>query len=470
MLAKKTRFFLGKYYWDLTNLTLLAFLSPIYFYKLGSLSLVSWDEAWYGAIARNILERGDPFILWWNGSIYSDHPPAGFWMISLFQSIFGVDEFGTRVGSAVFAILGLFLTYLLGRELFSKTVGFISAVALSSTYWYIYRARSGNLDIFLTVFFIATFYLAVKSAKNPRFLVPFACVFGLLILTKSVIPLTIVPALVIIFYGSKLKLQDYKKPVFIFFLVTFPWFISQRIFSPYGLTKYFLIGAPGVGQETEYLKNFKQIKEYLHFGVGKWFWPGVLGVLGGLISFNRGLLAISAFCLFFFAPFAFSSKGQLWHLIPLYPFMILAFFGFSELIGKLVIEKLFKSYKKVFGVFLIVGLLGFSFYFSSIQIKRSWYEFIDIPKYFSDEAILSKKAREFPHDFYIDGADFTPTAVFYSHKDVNKLWEGGLAPLFESGKKFVLITHQWRLDKFNIPKESYKIIASDRDKILIVRE
>ena len=470
MLPIKIRKVLSKYYLDFLNLGLLAFLSPLYFYKLDSLSLVSWDEAWYGAIARSILERGSIFILWWNGNVYSDHPPAGFWMIALSQLLLGANEFGTRAGSAVFALFGLLLTYLLGRKLFSKTVGFASAVALSSAYWYIYRARSGNLDIFLTVFFIATFYVAVKSVKNAKCLIPFACSFALLILTKSVIPLTIIPSLVIVFYGSKLKLQDYKKPVFIFLLVALPWFISQRLFSPDGLSKYFLIGAPGIGRETDYLKNFKQIKDYLHFGVGKWFWPGILGVLGGLFTFNRGLLAISVFCLCFFAPFILSSQGQLWHLIPLYPFMILAFFGFSETLSKLLIEKMFKKYQKILRVLLIAGLLGFSFYFSAIQIRRSWYEFIDIPKYFSDEAILSKKARQFPYDFYIDGSDFTPVAVFYSHKDVSKIWDEGLTPLFASGKKFVLITYQWRLDKFHTPKDSYEIIASDRDKILIIRK
>ena len=470
MFVKRVRYFLSKYYPDIVNLTLLAFLSPIYFYKLGSSSLVSWDEAWYGSIARNILERGSVFILWWNGNVYSDHPPAGFWMIALSQLIFGANEIGTRAASAVFAMAGLVLTYLLGKELFSRTTGLAGALALSSAYWYIYRARSGNLDIFLTVLFIATFFFAVKASKNAKYLIPFVCSFGLLILTKSVIPLTIIPSLAVIFFGSKLTLKEIKRPVFIFLLVTMPWFISQRLFSPSGLTKYFLIGAPGVGQSTDYLKNFQQIKDYLHYGIGKWFWPGVLGVFGGIFSFNRGLLAISVFCLCFFAPFAFSAQGQLWHLIPLYPFMILGFFGFSEILAKLVIEKILRKYQKGLKVLLAVGLLGFSFYYSAIQIRRSWYEFIDIPKYFSDEAILSKKAGEFPYDFYIDGTDFTPVAVFYSHKDVNKIWEGGLLPLFESKQKFVLIVEQWRLDKFHIPASSYQVIAKDRDKILLLKK
>lgn len=462
--------FFKKYKLDILNLGLLTTLSPLYFYKLAQNSLISWDEAWYGDIARNILERGDIFVLWWNGQIYSDHPPAGFWIIAIFESIFGVDEFGVRVGSAIFGMLGLYLMYLLGRELFSKTVGFASALALSSTYWYLYRARTGNLDIFLTVFFILTFYLAVKSSRNPKFIIPFGLSFGLLILTKAVIPLTIIPAIIIIFIGSKLKIIDYIKGLIALAVVAYPWFHIQNATRPELLDKYFKIGTTGVGTETDYLKNFKQIKEYLHFGVGKWFWPGVLGVLAGPLTLNKGLIAISAFCVAFFLPFITSDKGQLWHLIPLYPFMVLAFFGFVFTFSNFVINKFLKKHKSILVKLLIAGIITYSLYFSFTQIKRCWYEFIDITKFITDEEILSTKAGEYPYEFHIDGGDFTPAAIFYSNKDVQKVTDEGLDDIFNNGKEFVMITHQWRLDKFNIPKEDYEIVAEDRDKILIIRK
>lgn len=470
MRFKGFKIVLKKYRLDFLNIGLLSLLSPLYFYKLGQSSLVSWDEAWYGAIARNMIHSGNLMVMSWNGAVYSDHPPAGFWIIALSESIFGVNEFGVRVGSAIFGMAGLYLVYLLGRDLFSRTVGFASALALSSTYWYISRSRSGNLDIFLTVFFVLTFYLAIKSSKNPKFLIPFALSFGLLLLTKSLIPLTIIPALAVIFFGSKIKLRQLIKPVLAFALVTFPWFITQYIYDPPVFYKYFKTGTPGVGEKTDYLANFKQIKEYLHFGVGKWFWPGVLGVLAGPFTLSKNLVAISVFCLSFFAPFVLSEKGQLWHLIPLYPFIILSFFGLGKVLSSLVAVKILKKQKKVIGILTVSGMILFSGYLSWMQIKRSWYEFIDIPRYISDEAILSKKAAEYPYKFYIDGSDFTPAAYFYADKKVGKIWEQGLVPLFETDEKFALITHQWRLDKFNIKSDRYRLIQTDRDKILVVRD
>lgn len=468
--GKKVWQFVTNYKLDFLNLGLLTLLSPIYFYKLGQSSLVSWDEAWYGAIARNILTGGNLLFLSWNGSIYSDHPPGGFWIMALFEGIFGVNEFGVRVGSAIFGLVGLYITYLLGRELFSRTVGFASALALSSTYWYLFRSRSGNLDIFLTVFFVLTFYLAVKSSKNPKFLSSFAVSFALLLLTKSLIPLTIIPALFIIFFRSKIKPKQIILPAIIFSAIAFPWFLAQYFFDRGAFYKYFKTGTPGVGVKTDYYENFRQIREYLHFGVGKWFWPGVLGVLVGPLTLNRGLAELSVFCISFFAPFVLSEKGQIWHLVPLYPFMTLSFFGFLHVASKLVGGKLLKKYKRELGILTMLGLLGFSFYYSFIQIRRSWYEFIDISRYISDEDILSREAGKYPYQFYIDGTDFTPTAYFYSGKPVKKVWDEGLLPLFGTDEKFVLITYQWRLDKFKITQNRYKLLGKDRDKILILRE
>ena len=59
---------------DLILITLLFLTLPLFFYKLGQSSLVSFDEAWYASISRNILQTGDLFNLTFNGKAYYDHP------------------------------------------------------------------------------------------------------------------------------------------------------------------------------------------------------------------------------------------------------------------------------------------------------------------------------------------------------------------------------------------------------------
>ncbi len=460
---------LTKYHLDVLFITLLLLTFPLFFYKLGNVSLTSFDEAWYADIARNIITSGDLFNLRWNDKPYYDHPPAGFWFIAIGEKIFGINEFGARSISSFFGLAGVVFLYLLGRELYSKYAAFLSAVALSSAYWYLFRARSGNLDVFLTALFIICFYLAFKAAKNKYFLIPLSISLSLLLLTKSIVPLTIIPSLIIIFWGRKLKLSFVINSFFLFLLLPAIWFISHYFLYEKFIERYFGIGLPGYGKQTDYLANFLLIKEYLHSGVGKWFWPGVLGIILSFLTFKRGFLAIAVFCISFFTPFMLSEKGHIWHLVPLFPFMILLFFASVFYWGDFLIKRAGKKFSKFYPkVLLYIFLTIFCFYFSQMQIKRMWYEFIDVPAFVSDEAILSTEAGKHSEEFFIDG-DFTPAAIFYSNKKVNQVRNEALESLFEK-RSFVLITKESRLDQYKIDSSKYRILKSDRDKILIIKD
>ena len=111
---------------------------PFFFFKLGQFSLVSWDEAWYGEIAKNILKDHNLIYLSFNGNLYNDHPPVGFWFIALSQVIFGINEFGTRFAPALAGFLTLIVTFLLGRNLFNPLAVFTFYISLSQirANWY----------------------------------------------------------------------------------------------------------------------------------------------------------------------------------------------------------------------------------------------------------------------------------------------------------------------------------------------
>src|SRR5687768_4222941 len=128
--------FISKFKLDLLLIFLIFLTSPLFFYKLGDSSLVSWDEAWYGGIARNILQSGNIFHLQFNDKYYFDHPPFGFSLIAGSQKIFGINEFGTRFTPALCGLLTLVVVYLLGKQLFSRSVGFLSALSLLSAPWF----------------------------------------------------------------------------------------------------------------------------------------------------------------------------------------------------------------------------------------------------------------------------------------------------------------------------------------------
>jgi 4-amino-4-deoxy-L-arabinose transferase-like glycosyltransferase len=483
-----------KYKVDILLIFLLSFTLPLFFYKLGQSSLVSFDEAWYADIARNILKTGDILNLYWNGKYFTDHPPSGYWIIALGQSIFGINEFGSRFGSAILGFFTLVTLYFLGKELFnnlgyfaSRFVGFLSAIALASSPWFLFRARSGNLDATLTFFFVLTIFLAIKSASNKKYLIFFTFSLIFLFLTKSVVPFTIIPTLLVMFWGSKnYKFKDLLIPGII--LITFmgSWFYAQLDNHDHFVQRYLSIGLPGIEVKASFKDNLSLMKEYLHNGIGKWFWPGVISIILGPLLLQKRFLILSVFAISFFAPFLFSQKGHIWHLLPLHPFMILAFFGFFYvtlhwiltksffylfpfILSLLPIKKKLKISQKIIPILIAIPILLFCAYYSFIQIRRIWYEFVDIPAFVSDEAILSKEAGRFEEKFYIDG-DFGPTAVFYSGKKVEQIRNERLGELFKNEKSFVLITNDWRLTQMGITQNQYKFIKKDRDKILILKQ
>jgi hypothetical protein len=102
------------------------------------------------------------------------------------------------------------------------------------------------------------------------------------------------------------------------------------------------------------------------------------------------------------------------------------------------------------------------------SLFKNWYEFIDTPKYISDEAILSTEASGYKERLLIDG-DFIPAAAYYSEKFVDKA-SGKLTEDFASKEPFLMITKQWRLDAEKIPSSQYRIIKKDRDLLLIFKD
>ncbi|OGE37884.1 hypothetical protein A3F00_00115 [Candidatus Daviesbacteria bacterium RIFCSPHIGHO2_12_FULL_37_11] len=443
---------------DIFCIFIIFLTAPLFFYKLGQSSLVSFDEAWYGDIARNSLMSGNFINLTWNGGYYIDHPPVGFLLITISENLFGINAFGVRFASALSGLLSMVVIYFLGKELFGRVVGLSSALVLPSSFWFLFRSRSGNLDIILVFLFLLTLFFAIKASKEKKFLLPWSISLTSLFLTKTLVPFTIIPSLLIIFWKLKYKWKDFIPLIVLIFGIVGGWFIFQIFENRSFLNHFFGIGLPGVSAQTSFLENFKLTKEYLHAGVGKWFWPGLLAIFAGLFLMQRRFLILSVFFFVFFAPFIFSSKGHIWHLIPLHPILMLAFFGFSYVILKRFIRS------EIIILFLFLVLIG---YVSFLQTKRSWYEFIDIPAFISDEEILSKEAGKYPYDLFIDG-DFVPSAVFYSGKKVNQIEKNRLSGIFKERRSVLVITYQWQLDGLGIKKDQYEVLKTDRDKMLIL--
>ncbi len=430
------------------------------FNLLSKVSLSSWDEAWYGVISKNIVKSGNFLSLTFNNKPFYDHPPFAFWLQAISMKLFGISEFSVRLPSFILGLGTIFVLYLLGKNLFSKTAGFFSGLALLTAPWFLTRSLSGNLDIPLTFFFVLSFYFGIKAREDYKFLNYLAVSLAFLFLIKSLVPFTILPVVIYILW-RKVKIKQLILPIILFLIITAPWFVVNMINNPDLIHRYLSIGYPGNKTSAGFIQNIFLTKTYLHNGIGNIFIYGFLALVSGLLFLRKRYFPLAVFIATFLFPFTFSNKGHIWHLIPLYPFWILSFFGILEIIlNKLKIKGVFR--------FLTMSVIFILILFS--QIKRNWYEIINVPTYISDLEILSTKSREYNYPLLLDD-DAVPEVLFYSGKDsVERTYgRGDLRNKFNQANQFLLITRDWRLDEESIMSNEYTVITKDRDKVLILK-
>lgn len=164
----------------------IGILATLFYFRLGNLSLQSYDEAWYGSIARNIIRTGNIFELTFNESRFVDHPPFGYFLMSVGILTFGDNEFGVRFISASLGIFSIIVLYLIGISIANKWVGWGASAILLSCLWFMFRARSGNLDVPFIFFTLLSYYFLIQSQKNIKYFLCKQCQFRSFISDKNI--------------------------------------------------------------------------------------------------------------------------------------------------------------------------------------------------------------------------------------------------------------------------------------------
>lgn len=137
-----------------TALALLVFLP-----MLGSFGGL-WDpwETHYGEVARMITERNDWISTWW-GSLWTDgnghregnyffsKPILLMWSMAMGMTVFGVNEWGIRIGVCLIGVLGLVSVFAMGRSVFNKRTGYLMALVLGTSPFYFMLSRQAQTDM-----------------------------------------------------------------------------------------------------------------------------------------------------------------------------------------------------------------------------------------------------------------------------------------------------------------------------------
>ena len=136
---------------------LVGFCFFLFFFNLNQWDLWSPDEPRYAQVAREMVNGGDWVLMHLNGEMYTDKPPLFFWLIGLSSYLWqGFTSFSVRLPSAVFGMLAVVLTCLIGRSLFGSSVGLISGLILATSFEFAFRSTRANIDSTLTFFTTAS--------------------------------------------------------------------------------------------------------------------------------------------------------------------------------------------------------------------------------------------------------------------------------------------------------------------------
>lgn len=179
----------NRYKYLLVFIFLLGFL--LRFWQLGKIPMsLNWDEASWGYNAYSIgIDGKDEFGTFlpykYIESFGDFKPPVYMYLASVPVKIFGLNNFSTRMPSALFGSLAVILTYFLVLEIFPKNkekekIAMFSAFFLAISPWHIMLSRAAfeaNVSSFFIILGMFAFLKAIN--KNMWYLLLSAVSFAI---------------------------------------------------------------------------------------------------------------------------------------------------------------------------------------------------------------------------------------------------------------------------------------------------
>jgi 4-amino-4-deoxy-L-arabinose transferase-like glycosyltransferase len=217
-----------------TYLILFFLLGIVYIIGL-FVPLLDNDSAHHANIALHMYLTGDYASLVDEGKDYLDKPHLLFWLSAFSYHLFGVTSFAYKFPSFLFTILGVYATYRLGKRLYGKEAGKLSALIIASAFAFMLANNDVRMEAILTASIAFASWQLVDWVNSKNFINVVGAGLGLALAfsTKGMIGV-FVPAIGIFFY------MLYKKSWSLFYhwqlfsiLVFFFVFISPVLYSYY---------------------------------------------------------------------------------------------------------------------------------------------------------------------------------------------------------------------------------------------
>lgn len=250
------------------------------------------DATQYAEMSREMAESGSYLQLYDRGVDYLDKPPMLFWVSSLSIKIFGVNNFGYKLPSILFALWALYAVYRLARLLYDDKTARMAALILGTCQGMYLMTNDVRTDTILMSCVITSLWM-IKEAELQRkwyWVLGGTLAIACGMMTKGPIAL-MVP---IFCFGSDWVLKR-------------KW---KQLFSPYHLLDAALIGIflipMSIGLYQQFDMHPEKTVNGLHnvSGLRFFYWSQSFGRITGESPWDNN------------APFEFLFVGMFWAFLP----------------------------------------------------------------------------------------------------------------------------------------------------------
>ncbi|MDR3580673.1 MAG: glycosyltransferase family 39 protein [Oryzomonas sp.] len=360
--------------WGVDLLFLSLMFGSVYLQTLGRFSLLEPDEGRYAEIPREMLELGDYITPHLNYVKYFEKPPLLYWLNALSMKLFGLTEFAARFPTALCGVGTILFIYYLGRKLFGRTEGLVSALILGSCVGFMVQSRIVTTDVVLTFCLTVALGSFLLAATYERQRIPHASLgsiaTALAVLAKGLIGIVVPVAVIALFIcitrrWRLLRQMHLLWGLAIFILLAVPWFLAVSLRNP-EFPHFFFIHEHFERYLTTVHRRFQPF----------WFFIPVL--FAGMLPWSplvpyvwlrawrlrhtgpkgETRLYLLLWATFVFLFFSASNSKIILYILPIYPAIAL-------LVGDMVVDALERittgltlSLRIMGGVMLLLGIAG----------------------------------------------------------------------------------------------------------------
>jgi 4-amino-4-deoxy-L-arabinose transferase-like glycosyltransferase len=147
----------------------LLFFGCVLFHIVGtwSLPLIDRDEPRFAEASREMIERADYVVPYFNNQVRLDKPPLAYWAQAISYRIFGQNDFAARFPSAVAAALTALSIFAWGSRLGGDKLGWWAAIIFTLSLQTFLHAKAAVADMWLVLFVTLAHWAGCELIQRP---------------------------------------------------------------------------------------------------------------------------------------------------------------------------------------------------------------------------------------------------------------------------------------------------------------